>query len=105
MSDIIHNFKDAAFIGLNCMDGREVLKQVKHLKSIVAEDMRIAAYGNIGFWVPPAEYKAGVKKNNDVEHDAIYVKCVKEWVDAGASIVGGCCGTTPDTIRMLFGVI
>ena len=74
LADIIHNFKDAAFIGVNCMDGLEMLKQVNHLKTIVAEDMRIAAYGNIGSWVPPAEYKAGVKKNNDVEHDVIYVK-------------------------------
>ena len=35
----------------------------------------------------------------------MYVKLVKQWVDAGASIVGGCCGTTPDTIRMLYGVL
>ena len=87
------------------MDGRTILAQVKHLKSLVAEDMRIAAYGNIGYWVPPKEYKSGVKKNNDVEQDVIYVKCVKEWIDAGATIVGGCCGTTPDTIRMLNSVI
>ena len=87
------------------MDGRAVLPQVKHLKSIAPKGVRIAAYGNIGSWLPMKEYRAGVKKNNDVEKDAIYVKCVKEWIKAGASIVGGCCGTTPDTIRMLFGVI
>lgn len=105
LAKIVHKFKDAAFIGVNCMDGRSVLAQVKHLRSIVPENQRIAAYGNIGYWVPPKEYEAGVKMNNDFEQDAIYVKCVKEWLDAGASIVGGCCGTTPDTIRMLHGVI
>ena len=63
--------------------------------------MKIAAYGNIGFWVPPKEYKCGVKKDNGVEQDVLYVKCVKEWLEAGATIVGGCCGTTPDTIRMI----
>lgn len=105
LADIIDKFKDAEFIGVNCMDGRTVLPQVKHLKSICPEGKRIAAYGNIGFWVPPKEYKAGVKKNNDVENDIIYAKLVKEWFDAGASIVGGCCGTSPDTIRMLHGVL
>ena len=101
MSDIIDNFKAAAFIGINCMDGMTLTPQVKHLKSIVDEKMKIAAYGNIGFWVPPKEYKCGVKKDNGVEQDVLYVKCVKEWLEAGATIVGGCCGTTPETIRMI----
>ena len=67
--------------------------------------MRVAAYGNIGYWLPPSNYESGVKKNNDVEQDVMYVKMVKEWLDAGASLVGGCCGTTPDTIRMLNAVL
>ena len=105
LADIVHNFKDAAFVGINCLDGLSVLNHVKHLKKIVPKGVRISAYGNIGSWLPPQEYVAGVKKNNDVEQDGMYVKLVKQWVDAGASIVGGCCGTTPDTIRMLFGVL
>ena len=47
------------------MDGRRITEQLKHLKKIIPEGIRIAAYGNIGFWVPPAEYKPGVKQNND----------------------------------------
>ena len=108
LKDIIHHFKDAAFIGVNCMDGKTITPQVKHLKSIAPEGMRIAAYGNIGVWTVTAkDYEAGANrtKNNDVEHDAIYVRCVKEWIEAGASIVGGCCGTTPHSIRMLYGVV
>ena len=34
LKDIIHNFKDAAFIGVNCIDGRAMLSQVKHLVNI-----------------------------------------------------------------------
>jgi S-methylmethionine-dependent homocysteine/selenocysteine methylase len=30
-----------------------------------------------------------------------YVKDAKLWVDAGATIIGGCCGTTPEFIRAL----
>ena len=105
IADIVHKLKDAAFIGINCIDGKDMLAQVKHLKSIVPEGVRIAAYGNIGYWVPPAEYESGVKKNNQVVHDAMYAKFVKEWIKAGADLVGGCCGTTPDTMRMLHAVI
>ena len=70
--------------------------------------MRLAAYGNIGVWsVTKKDYSVGGNQtvNNDAEHDAMYVKFVKEWLDAGASIVGGCCGTTPNSIRMLYGVV
>ena len=105
IADIVHKLAKAAFIGVNCMDGKEVARQVQHLKEIAPEGMRIAAYGNIGYWVPPTDYKAGIKKKNDVELDAIYACLVKQWIEAGASIVGGCCGTSPDTIRMLHAII
>ena len=90
------------------MDGKTITPQVKHLKSILPKGMRIAAYGNIGVWsITSKNYLAGANRtqNNDVEHDAIYARCVKDWIEAGASIVGGCCGTTPSSIRMLYGVI
>ena len=105
LADIVGKLKKAVFIGINCMDGRTITEQVKHLKTIVPKNVRIAAYGNIGFWVPPKEYIAGVKQKNSWENDTIYVKCVKEWIDAGASIVGGCCGTTPELIRMILPII
>ncbi|MQF69511.1 homocysteine S-methyltransferase family protein [SAR202 cluster bacterium AD-804-J14_MRT_500m] len=30
-----------------------------------------------------------------------YLETAREWVDVGAQIIGGCCGTTPDHIRAL----
>ena len=76
LKEIVHKFKDAAFLGINCLDGLSILPHVKHLKKIAPKGVRIAAYGNIGSWLPPQDYKAGVKKNNTVEHDGIYVKAV-----------------------------
>ena len=61
LADIIGKFKKAAFIGINCIDGRDVTAQIKHLRSISPKRMRIAAYGNIGVWYPPKDYQAGVK--------------------------------------------
>ena len=105
--DVVQSFKDAAFVGFNCIDAKSMTAQIKYLRSVVPKKQRISAYGNIGYWVPPppGEYAIGEKQNNTIEHDAIYVKEVKKWVEAGASIIGGCCGTPPDTIRMLYGII
>jgi S-methylmethionine-dependent homocysteine/selenocysteine methylase len=30
-----------------------------------------------------------------------YARFGRSWIETGASIVGGCCGTTPDYIRTL----
>jgi hypothetical protein len=32
-----------------------------------------------------------------------YARCASGWIDAGARIVGGCCGTRPEHIRALSG--
>ncbi|MDP6065600.1 MAG: homocysteine S-methyltransferase family protein, partial [SAR202 cluster bacterium] len=30
-----------------------------------------------------------------------YLECAREWIDLGAEVIGGCCYTTPDHIRLL----
>jgi S-methylmethionine-dependent homocysteine/selenocysteine methylase len=30
-----------------------------------------------------------------------YARCAKDWIEAGARVVGGCCGTRPEHIRAL----
>ena len=105
ISNFVQKLKGAAFVGVNCMDGKNILPQIKHLRKIIPKNIRISAYGNIGFWEPPQDYKAGVKKDNTVENEAIYAACVKQWLDAGATIIGGCCGTSPITIRMLHPIV
>jgi S-methylmethionine-dependent homocysteine/selenocysteine methylase len=32
---------------------------------------------------------------------AKYLECARRWVDLGARVIGGCCGTTPDHIQAL----
>lgn len=41
-----------------------------------------------------------LKKSSGVS-DVDFVSYVKKWRDAGASLVGGCCRTTPNTIRAI----
>ena len=49
MADIVGKLSNAAFIGFNCLPGNIMTDQIKHLKSVVGDSTRIAAYGNIGF--------------------------------------------------------
>lgn len=74
-------------VGVNCCDGPEtVLRVVEALAR--ATDLPIWAKPNAG--LPGAR----------VEDDA-FVDAAVRIVGAGASAIGGCCGTTPRTIRML----
>ena len=36
---------------------------------------------------------------NDKGIDDQYIEAARKWIDMGVSIVGGCCGTTPETIK------
>jgi S-methylmethionine-dependent homocysteine/selenocysteine methylase len=70
--------------------------------------VRVGAYGNagrpedgVGF---VADWTAGSEPVSEAERAdqaRKYAECAGSWVDLGASIVGGCCGTTPEHIRAL----
>ena len=38
IANIVDKLRDAAFIGINCMDGKTVAAQVKHLRSVVPKE-------------------------------------------------------------------
>ena len=42
-----------------------------------------------------------MKESNEDSADVQYARFAKEWIESGATIVGGCCGTSPDTIAVL----
>ncbi len=59
--------------------------------------------------VPVGVYANGDGAPDDVEGwrfegthpEHAYLEHVKQWLDKGVSIVGGCCGTTPEYIRLI----
>ena len=63
----------------------------------------IGAYANIGYERPPE----GVETPDGQWHlidigdytPENYCSYVKEWVEKGVQIVGGCCSTTPEHIK------
>ncbi len=96
LGDLLPQLGQARFIGINCVAAPSMASQVRHLRGLLPADVPIAAYGNVGH---PDDERGWV--NTDAIDPERYAEHALEWVDSGAGIVGGCCGTTPSTTRSM----
>ena len=81
-------------IGINCSTGPEdMIEPVEKMAEYAT--IQILAKPNAG--LPELENGVTVYKTGPEE----FASCGKKLVEAGASIIGGCCGTTPEHIRAL----
>ena len=85
----------AAAVGLNCSVGPDQLESVVTNMRKVAQ-VPIIAKPNAG--MPVIDEKGEAHYSMDAETFAAYTR---KLVAAGAGLVGGCCGTTPEYIRQL----
>ena len=85
----------AAAVGLNCSVGPDQLESVVTNMKKVAQGP-IIAKPNAG--MPVIDQKGEAHYSMDAETFAAYTR---KLVAAGAGLVGGCCGTTPEYIRQL----
>lgn len=85
----------ADIVGTNCGNGSERMVEIVRAMRSVAAGVPLLVHANAGL---PAQVDG-----QDVfpETPAEMAAQVPRLVDAGASIIGGCCGTTPDHIRAL----
>ncbi len=84
----------AAVIGANCGAGpREILRNITRMAGVT--DKPLAAYANSGF----PEYLDGRYIYRATPE--YFATTALEMAAAGASIIGGCCGTTPEHVRAL----
>jgi S-methylmethionine-dependent homocysteine/selenocysteine methylase len=85
----------AAAVLVNCVPAAETLRFVLALENAKLR-VPIGAYANAGSlddqigWDAPPDTGAQT-----------YLQLVRRWVDAGATIVGGCCGTGPPHIEAI----
>jgi S-methylmethionine-dependent homocysteine/selenocysteine methylase len=93
---LLEQLHDARAVGVNCVPAPETEAQVRCLGDALPDDVRIMAYANVGH-----ADEAGNWVSTDAVDPARFADYARRWVDAGATIVGGCCGTTPDTIRAI----
>ena len=63
----------------------------------------VGAFAHIGRYDPPS-WKFGFYprfSGTNAVTPAKYLETAREWRSAGAQVIGGCCGTTPDHIKAL----
>jgi homocysteine S-methyltransferase len=96
LTDILPSLHGALAIGVNCVVTTAVEPQVKLLRMLVPASIRILAYANVGKATAAGEWLC-----SDAVDPELYAQYAACWIEAGASIVGGCCGTRPETIRAL----
>ena len=86
----------------NCCQPEVILKAIIAIKSLLPEGIEIGAYANA---FPPQNNEATANDGLDeVRTDlnpALYLKFAQEWKEAGATLIGGCCGIDPEHISEL----
>lgn len=89
----------AQIIGANCGNGiRDMIGIVKEIRS-VNKTIPVLIHANAGMPV----YKAG--KTIFPESPEQMAEFITSLADAGANVIGGCCGTTPEHIRRIAEII
>jgi S-methylmethionine-dependent homocysteine/selenocysteine methylase len=83
----------ARVVLVNCTPARRTLAYVE---AIATAGVPFGAYANAG----PPEDRIGWQADGN-EGAAQYATLARAWVDAGATVIGGCCGTGPAHIQAL----
>ncbi len=86
--------KGARGIMVNCVTLPVAQKGVEALSNLTA--LPYGVYANAGRSQPAAE---GIIE--EFVTDEEYATAARGWLDLGARMIGGCCGTTPHTITLL----
>ncbi|KAJ4365648.1 AdoMet-homocysteine methyltransferase [Neocucurbitaria cava] len=88
--------KQVVALGFNCVPDDVALDALRNLATLI-EGMPLVVYPNSGEqW----NAKAREWEGNRTEGSLLAEKTV-EWWNAGARLIGGCCRTTPDDIRVM----
>lgn len=86
----------------NCCQPEVILQAINEIKGLIPESVQIGAYANA---FPPQDESATANDGLDEirkDLDApAYLGFAKQWQQAGASLVGGCCGIGPEHIAEL----
>ncbi len=86
-------------LGINCVPAARLAGDLEVLAS-AAPGIPLAAYGNLG--LPDASRGWAFTEELSPE---VYAAHAARWLELGARIVGGCCGTTAEHTRALRGLV
>jgi len=92
----LDDFSPEAFL-VNCTSCNAATAAIPRLRQLT--DVSIGAYAN-----PTLDEPAGGEPEDEVSEPIspeVYAQIAQGWVAAGATVIGGCCGTNPDFIAAL----
>ncbi|EXB51134.1 Homocysteine S-methyltransferase 3 [Morus notabilis] len=95
-ASIADSCKQVVAVGINCTPPRFIHSLVSSIRKVSSKPVVI--YPNSGETYD-AVSKQWIRSNGVVDED--FVSYVEKWQEAGASLFGGCCRTTPNTIRAI----
>jgi homocysteine S-methyltransferase len=86
-------------LGVNCTSPEHISELIQCIKTR-SGDKKIVVYPNSG-----AVYNAESKTWSGFSESSSCDVLVKEWMDLGADIIGGCCGVGPEQIKTMGKII
>ncbi|PON80006.1 Homocysteine-binding domain containing protein [Parasponia andersonii] len=95
-ASVADSCKQVVAIGINCTPPRYISSLISSIRKVSSKPVVI--YPNSGETYD-ARSKQWIRTNGVVDED--FVSYVGKWKEAGASLFGGCCRTTPNTIRAI----
>lgn len=84
-------------IGVNCVSRQKVTTALKTLRKAAGPELQLLAYPNSG---EIYHAKSG-SWSGDRSDKQTWLEYVREWRDAGATLLGGCCRTGPGDIHSI----
>ncbi|KAJ0034540.1 hypothetical protein Pint_24773 [Pistacia integerrima] len=99
-ASIADSCKQVVAVGINCTAPRFIHGLILSVRKVTSKPVII--YPNSG-----ETYDAVLKQwvESTGVRDEEFVSSIGKWLDAGASLFGGCCRTTPDTIKAISRVL
>ncbi|XP_058106194.1 homocysteine S-methyltransferase 2-like isoform X2 [Magnolia sinica] len=95
-ASIADSCKKVVAVGINCTSPRFIHGMILSIKKVT--DKPILIYPNSGETYD-ADRKEWVASTEVSDED--FISYVSKWREVGASLIGGCCRTTPNTIRAI----
>lgn len=93
--ELLNNSTQVAAIGVNCTALENVIPVIAHIKTFTQKP--IIVYPNSG-----ETYDAQSKTwHGHACGHADFGTLARQWLNAGAKLIGGCCRTTPEDIRQI----
>jgi len=89
------SFAGADIIGTNCGNGLEGMVEIVKLIRVANKDIPVLVHANAG--MPILENGKTIFPESPEQ----FARLIPQLIEAGANIIGGCCGTTPDHIRVI----